>query len=189
MTRAEMIEFLKTNHNIPVFNIHLTDDKDGLYSKEDGSVWQGDYRLPDDWADYFYPVENYGDAWYVKGDKTGTENCNWHIELPGHGTCCDYYYHTVDSYGQGYSHFPTCECLNCPIQNPALLKGRKLESEITCRTKTVKLIPHTERDGKVCYFCGTSLSVKYIVEVDMPKKAPSPFRANSCNKCALVKIR
>lgn len=189
MTRAEMIEFLKTNHNILIFNIHLPDNKDGLHSKEDGSVWQGNDRLPEDWADYFYPVENYGDAWYLNGDKTGTENCQYHIELPGHGICCDYYFHTVDQQGRGYMHWPTCECLNCPIKNPELLNDRKLESEIEAKCKRIGMISIAERENKHCHFCGNSKSVKYIVEVDMPTKAPEPFKVYACNKCAAVKVR
>ena len=189
MTRAEMIEFLKANHNIPIFNVHLPDDKLGLYSKEDGSVWQDNYRLPDDWADYYYPVEHYGDEWYVKGDKTDTENCEHHIEIPGHGVCCDYYSHTVDEHGRGYAHWPTCECLNCPIKNPDLLKGRMLESEIKCRIKIVGMIPHGKRDDKTCFFCGNTISVKYIVKIDMPSEAPEPFKVYACNKCAAIKVR
>lgn len=36
---------------------------------------------------------------------------------------------------------------------------------------------------------GANLSVKYLVEVDMPTKAPEPFRVHSCNMCALIKVR
>ena len=56
------------------------------------------------------------------------------------------------------------------------------------RCKMVGMIPYTERDNKRCYFCGANLSVKYLVEVDMPTKAPEPFRVHSCNMCALIKI-
>jgi hypothetical protein len=51
------------------------------------------------------------------------------------------------------------------------------------------MIPIAERDNKRCYFCDAKLSVKYLVEVDMPTKAPVPFRVHACNMCAPIKIR
>jgi hypothetical protein len=89
----------------------------------------------------------------------------------------------------GYAHYPDCKKENCPIAHPELLGGRKLESEIEARCKMVGMIPIAERGDKVCHFCDTKLSVKYIVEVYMPKKSPTPFRVHACNKCALIKIR
>lgn len=55
--------------------------------------------------------------------------------------------------------------------------------------KTIGMLSPIERKGKRCIFCNTDKSVKYVVEVDMPSKAPAPFRVYSCNMCVLVKNR
>lgn len=115
--------------------------------------------------------------------------CQSHFEIPRIGQCCEYYVKTLDSYGMRWHHYPECCEENCPIMHPELLEGRKLESEINMRCKAVGMIPHTERDGKKCFFCGTDQSVKYFVEIEAPKMAPVPFRVHSCNMCSLIKIR
>ena len=116
-------------------------------------------------------------------------NCEHHFPIPKVGMCCGYYSKTLDEYGKRFMHFPECKEENCPIKHPELLNGRKLESEIESRTKIKGVIPHNQRDNKLCYFCGTNVSVKYIVEVDMPAKSPEPFNVNACNKCVFIKIR
>lgn len=47
------------------------------------------------------------------------------------------------------------------------------------------IIPKEKRENKRCYFCGTDLSVKYIVEVFDPVLANEPSKVCACNKCAL----
>jgi hypothetical protein len=170
---------------------------------EDGKwYWSYDYMRSEECV---YPVERWSymshpgpDAdtmeWLKEKYADEIENmhkpeCEHHFYIPHNRMCCGYYSKTVDAYGMGYAHYPYCKKENCPIAHPELLNGRKLESEIEARCKLAGLIHHNEREGKRCFFCGTTLSVKYVVEVDMPTKAPTPFRVHSCNKCALVKIR
>lgn len=50
--------------------------------------------------------------------------------------------------------------------------------------KILGMIPHAERENKRCFFCGTNLSVKYLVEVDKPDRAPKPVQVYVCNRCA-----
>ena len=125
----------------------------------------------------------------ARGASFIKDNCEHHFPIPNIGMCCGYYSKTVDAYGMGYAHYPNCKKENCPFAHPELVAGRKLESEIEARCKMVGGIPIAERDNKRCYFCGAKLSVKYLVEVDMPAKAPAPFRVYACNMCALIKIR
>ena len=115
--------------------------------------------------------------------------CEHHLYIPGVGTCCGYYSKTLDAYGRKFAHYPECAEENCPIKHPELLDGRKLEGDIEARCKRIGMIPGAERDNKQCFFCNAALSVKYIVEVSMPSKAPDPFKVHACNKCAAVKIR
>lgn len=117
------------------------------------------------------------------------ESCNHKFPIPKIGVCCGYYSKTLDAYGRRYAHYPECCEENCPLKHPELVEGYKLESEITARCKRVGMIPCTERDDKCCFFCGATKSVKCIMEVDMPSKAPAPFRVYACNMCALIKIR
>lgn len=115
--------------------------------------------------------------------------CEHHFPIPGIGMCCGYYSKTVDACGRRWANYPDCKEENCPVKHPELLEGRKFESEIESVSKIVGFIPHTEREGKRCFFCNTTLSVKYIVEVDMPSKAVAPCRVYGCSVCAAVKIR
>ncbi len=115
--------------------------------------------------------------------------CEHHFPIPHYAMCCGYYRKTVDAQGNPFIHYTFCKEENCPIAHPELLKGRKLESEIESRAKLKGLISHNKRDDKRCYFCGTNMSVKYIVEVDMPYKAVEPFKVYACNICATVKVR
>lgn len=117
------------------------------------------------------------------------KNCEHIFPIPGIGTCCGYYSKTRDAYNRKYAHYPECCEENCPIKHPELIAGYKLESKIDTRCRAVRMIPIYERENKRCFFCGTNLSVKYIVEVDTPKKAPAPFRVHSCNRCSHIKIR
>jgi hypothetical protein len=170
---------------------------------EDGKwYWSYDYMRSyecvypvTEWSYMCYPGPDAETMEWLK-DKYADEienmykpECEHHFYIPHHGMCCGYYSKTVDAYGMGYAHYPDCKKENCPFAHPELVAGRKLESEIEARCKMVGMIPIAERDNKRCYFCGAKLSVKYLVEVDMPAKAPEPFRVHSCNKCALIKIR
>lgn len=49
--------------------------------------------------------------------------------------------------------------------------------------KIIKMLEHTERQTKRCFFCGTNLSVKYLVEIDKPDRAPKPVQVYVCNSC------
>lgn len=49
--------------------------------------------------------------------------------------------------------------------------------------KILGMIPIEKRKNKRCYFCGTSLSVKYITEVFDPVLADEPSRVCVCNRC------
>ena len=49
----------------------------------------------------------------------------------------------------------------------------------------MKMIPLEERDGRRCYFCGATESVKYITEVT--SKILGKMEVDVCNKCALIK--
>jgi hypothetical protein len=49
--------------------------------------------------------------------------------------------------------------------------------------KVIKMLNNTERESKRCFFCGTNLSVKYLVEIDKPDRAPQPVRIYVCNLC------
>lgn len=49
--------------------------------------------------------------------------------------------------------------------------------------KIVGMIPGKERVNRRCYFCGTTLSVKYITEVFDPVLANQPSQVCVCNKC------
>ena len=51
--------------------------------------------------------------------------------------------------------------------------------------KIIDMISPEQRQSKRCYFCGTNLSVKYIVEVFDPVMANEPSRVCVCNKCVL----
>lgn len=125
MTRSEMIAYIKANPGIPIVHF-MFNNNEHIIGTEDGNAYWADndnYQLPVDWKDFFWPDGVWESGWYVKGDKTGTENCKWHIELPGHGICCDAYYHARDEQGGRYANFPVCECRNCPLKHPELLKG------------------------------------------------------------------
>lgn len=50
----------------------------------------------------------------------------------------------------------------------------------------LQLIPIDKREGKRCYFCGTSLSVKYTMEINDPVISNKPSKVYCCNKCALL---
>lgn len=45
----------------------------------------------------------------------------------------------------------------------------------------IGLIPVNKRKNRTCAFCGTNLSVKYLVQRDTDK--PFNFSFNCCNKC------
>lgn len=49
--------------------------------------------------------------------------------------------------------------------------------------KILDIIPMEKRENKRCYFCGTSLSVKYITEIFDPVLADKPSKVCVCNKC------
>ena len=116
-------------------------------------------------------------------------DCEHHFFIPSIGTCCGYYSKTLDAYGRKFAHYPECEEKNCPIAHPELLHGRKLASEVESKSKMVGFINAKKREGKRCFFCNTTTSVKYVMEVTMPSKFVEPVRAYACNKCALVKVR
>ena len=46
----------------------------------------------------------------------------------------------------------------------------------------MKLMPLEERKGKKCYFCGTSLSVKYKVKITDPEEK----EVHCCNRCVAI---
>lgn len=170
---------------------------------EDGKwYWSYDYMRSEECV---YPVESWSYMCYPGPDaetmaylndkyadeieKMYKSECEHHFFIPHNGMHCGYYSKTVDKYGTKWAHYPECCEDNCPLKHPELVNGYKLESEIVARCKRVGMIPHTERDDKRCFFCGTNKSVKCIIEVDMPSKAPAPFRVYTCNMCALIKIR
>ena len=48
--------------------------------------------------------------------------------------------------------------------------------------KTPKMIPTNKRNGITCYFCGTTRSVKYLVDTESPFSG-EPTQVGCCNKC------
>lgn len=74
---------------------------------------------------YIVDVEN---AKLEKELAMETETCQYHLEIPRVGLCCEAYYKSKNSNGREYSwfHFPECTEENCPLKHPELLKGRTL---------------------------------------------------------------
>lgn len=50
----------------------------------------------------------------------------------------------------------------------------------------MKLIQNWQEKKLTCYFCRTSKSVKYVVEVLDIYQADEPFEVNACSLCALL---
>ena len=54
----------------------------------------------------------------------------------------------------------------------------------------IKLLTSKERKYKCCYFCGTTRSVKYVVEVNAPElNKDAPSRVCCCNKCVATQSK
>lgn len=50
----------------------------------------------------------------------------------------------------------------------------------------MKLIPNWQEKKLTCYFCRTSKSVKYVVNVLDLFQEDEPFEVNACSMCALL---
>lgn len=50
----------------------------------------------------------------------------------------------------------------------------------------MKIIPNWQNQRKPCYFCGSTKSVKYMVETYEIMLSDEPFEVCACNKCALI---
>ena len=48
-----------------------------------------------------------------------------------------------------------------------------------------QLIPIDKRKGKRCHFCGTTLSVKYEIDINDPVISNKSSKVYCCNRCAL----
>jgi len=55
------------------------------------------------------------------------EGCNYHIELPNIGLCCNAYSQSKRNDGKHWSHYPLCNAKDCPKLYPELLKDAELE--------------------------------------------------------------
>lgn len=55
-------------------------------------------------------------------------HCEYHLEIPRVGLCCEAYYQSKNANGNKYSwfNFPFCAEENCPLKHPELLEGRTL---------------------------------------------------------------
>ena len=51
----------------------------------------------------------------------------------------------------------------------------------------MKIIPNHNKGFRRCYFCGSVVSVKYIVSVFNPCIFYKPAEVYACNKCALLR--
>lgn len=51
--------------------------------------------------------------------------------------------------------------------------------------KIKKLLSVSERQTNQCHFCGTNLSVKYVVEITSDSE---PKEVCACNKCVLKRL-
>ena len=49
----------------------------------------------------------------------------------------------------------------------------------------LQLIPVDKRKGKRCHFCGTTLSVKYEIDINDPVISNKSSKVYCCNRCAL----
>ena len=58
-----------------------------------------------------------------------TGMCEYHLEIPTVGLCCDAYYNSKRKDGRTWMHFPFCSEESCPLKHPELLKGATLKSE------------------------------------------------------------
>ena len=51
----------------------------------------------------------------------------------------------------------------------------------------MKLISVEDRKGKRCYFCGTDLSVKYLVKVKESNRSKDEVEVYCCNRCVVMR--
>jgi hypothetical protein len=56
-------------------------------------------------------------------------NCEYHLEIPTVGLCCNAYYKSKRNDGKEWMHFPFCNKENCPLEHPELLEGATLRKE------------------------------------------------------------
>ena len=54
-------------------------------------------------------------------------SCNYYLPFPDETIHCEAYSHAKYPNGISWLHFPVCDPANCPIKNPELLNGGKLE--------------------------------------------------------------
>lgn len=128
MTRHEMIDFIKANHYVKITHT-LFDPHEFIYSEENGEVYDENGFLFEDW-DNFSPYIGirmrigapWESGWEAKEKVTNTI-CKHLFEIPTVGLCCEAYYKARN----GWMHFPYCSPASCPLKNPKLLKGNRLE--------------------------------------------------------------